>query len=59
MFLKRSFIKYWSMLPAFSRTMSLIDMNGLIRSSAAGVLKEAKRLAGPDPIDLPNNRIAE
>ena len=47
------------MLPAFSLTMSLIDMNGLIRSRAAGVRREAKRDAGPEPIDLPNSRMEE
>ena len=59
MFLNRSFIRYYNILPAFSLTMSLIDMKGLIRRRALGSLKEANRLAGPDPIDLPNRIIEE
>ena len=50
---------YCSMLPAFSLTMSRIDMNGLIRSRALGERSDATRLAGPDPIDRPKSMIDE
>ena len=57
MFLNLSFIKYYSMLPAFSLTISLIETNGLMSSKALGWRSDAKRLAGPEPIDLPNKSI--
>lgn len=37
--------------------MSLIDLNGDIRSRAPGFFYEATRVAGPEPIDLPNRII--
>ena len=57
MFLNLSLIRYWSVLPAFSRTMSLIDMNGLMSRRALGSRREATREAGPEPIDLPKRMI--
>ena len=52
-------IKYCSILPAFSLTISRIDLNGLISKRAHGSLREARRLAGPEPIDLPKRIIEE
>ena len=37
--------------------MALIDVNGDMRRRAHGFLKLAKRVAGPDPMDLPNKII--
>ena len=45
------------MLPAFSLTMSLIDMKGLIKRRAQGVRRDANKLAGPDPIERPKSKI--
>ena len=56
-FLNLSFMRYCRVLPAFSLTISLIDMNGLIRRSALGSLSEATSEAGPDPIERPKSMI--
>ena len=37
--------------------MALIEVNGDMRRRAHGFLRLAKRVAGPDPIDLPNKII--
>jgi len=44
-------------LPACSQTISLIDLNADIKSRAHGLFYDATKVAGPDPIDLPNNMI--
>jgi hypothetical protein len=37
--------------------MSFIDLNGDINSKAQGFLFAATKVAGPEPIDLPNRII--
>ena len=57
MFLNLSLIRYWSSPPDCSRTISLIDLNGLMRMSAHGLRVAAIREAGPEPIDRPHRII--
>ena len=52
-----SLMRYWRVLPAFSLTISLIDMNGLIKRSAHGSRSDASKEAGPEPIDRPKRMI--
>ncbi len=53
MFRNRSLITYYKREPAYSLTISLIDLNGDISNNAQGLLEAAKCVAGPVPIDLP------
>lgn len=46
---------YDSILPADSFTISLIEVKGDISNSAQGIFLEAKYVAGPVPIERPNN----
>ncbi len=43
--------------PAYSFTMSLIDLNADMSNRAHGLFYEATKLAGPDPIDRPKSII--
>ena len=57
MFLNLSLIKKDTYRPAASLTISLIEVNGDIKSNAQGFFLEASNVAGPVPIDLPNKMI--
>ena len=57
--LNLSEIAYYRYLPAVSLTMSLIEVKGDINSKALGFLFEARKEAGPVPIDLPNRIICD
>ena len=54
-----SLITYYKRGPAYSLTISLIDLNGDIRSKAQGLRVAAKWVAGPVPIDLPKSIIED
>jgi len=52
-----SLTKYWIHFPARSLTTALIEVNGDIKTRPPTVFLEAKYVAGPLPIDLPNTII--
>ncbi len=58
-FLNRSFNRLDKYLAADSLTISLIEVKGDISRSAPGWFFEAKYVAGPVPIDLPNKRMED
>jgi hypothetical protein len=59
MFLNLSLIKYYKYFPADSLTISLIEVKGDIKSKAQGSCFEARKAAGPVPMDLPNRMIED